>query len=114
MAPRKTTPPAGAETPADPWAELAPAVAMPTKQGFTGISIDVLAKVPEPIRQRAESSLTVNAARVAAKAGSTAKRVHVNYHWDLQPVSTRQLGEEFAKLLTKYAKYRPADKPIPH
>lgn len=112
------TPPGGEPTPETPaaftWAELAPAVAMPTKAAFTGISVNVLESVPEPIRQRAEASLVINTERVKRTAGSSAKRPRIDYHWDLQPVPTTDLGGEFVKLLGKYAKYRPAGKDVPH
>ena len=89
------------------WADLADEVEMPSKPVFSGIRANVLVTVPEPIRRKAERSLTINAARVAAKADSTAKRSRVVYHWAIQPVPDEQKGNEFVKALTKYAKYRP-------
>lgn len=96
------------------WAALAAPVAMPNKLNPGAIKVDVLATVPEPIRQRVEVSLAINAERVAAKATSTATRPRVDYHWECQPVTDEAMGAEFAKLATKYAKYRPSDKDIPH
>jgi hypothetical protein len=96
------------------WATLPVAVPMPNKQVVTAIKVDVLASVPEPIRQRMEASLTINTERVKAKTTTAAKRPRVDYHWELQPVTNEEMGAAFVKLATKYAKYRPADKDIPH
>lgn len=96
------------------WDNLPEPAEMPEKVAFTGIKANVLTTVPEPIRQRAETSLGVNAKRVAAKAGSAAKRSRVNYHWSLQIVPSEQRGNEFIKAIIKYAKYRPSDVEIPH
>lgn len=129
MAPKKdpstptgnSTPDAGTTTPGNAtakpsfdWGTLAAPVAMPNKPTPSTIKVDVLATVPEPIRQRVEASLTINTERVNAKAKSTAKRARVDYHWECQPVTDEAMGAEFVKLATKYAKYRPSDKDIPH
>lgn len=131
MAPRKPTPapppaappadpPAGPETPAETpaefsWELLKPAVPMPLKQSTPGtIKVNVLESVHEHIRERAESSLTINTARVAAKSTSSASRARVNYHWDVQEVPDTVWGQKFGKALEKYAKYRPAEGDIPH
>lgn len=87
---------------------------MPTKVTITGIKANVLETVPDAIRLRAEQSLTVNAERVKAAANSTAKRSRIDYHWQLQAVPDSATGEQFVKLITKYARYRPADRDIPH
>ncbi len=102
------------ETPQDEWATLAAPVAMPDRKPFQGITVKVVETVPEGIRMRAEASLSVNAAAVAAKAGSTANRKRVEYHWDVQPVASTEQGNRFINLLTKYSKYRPSDGDIPH
>lgn len=96
------------------WGTLAAPHAMATKTSVGSIKVDVIKTVPEVIRQRAESSLTINVERVKAVANSNAKRPRIDYHWDLQPVPNKDTGEQFDKLLTKYAKYRPADVEIPH
>lgn len=97
------------------WGTLDAPHAMATKQSTPGtIKVKVLETVPEPIRQRAEQSLTINTERVKAVANSTAKRPRIDYHWDLQPVPNTETGDKFIKLITKYAKYRPADQEIPH
>jgi len=129
MAPRPTPTPPPAPAQTDPtadatpqptpaaefdWSELGAPVAMPNKVTVSNTVIDVVTTIPEPIRQRAETSLTVNAARVAAKAGSTAKRSRIDYHWSVQPVATKEMGAKFAGLLTKYAKHRPAEGDVPH
>lgn len=129
MAPRTRTPktpdtPAETpETPAEPqpvelvdmdWDTLPEPVAMPTRVVEVRISPKVLESVPEPIRKRAEQSLTVNAALVAKKSGSTSARKRVNYHWDVQRVASTEMGVKFKNMLVKYAKYRPADVDIPH
>lgn len=103
-----------ATPPAMDWSAMTAPVAMPTKQAFPGVRANVLKTVPEPIRQRAEQSLTVNTERVAKRATSTAKRARVNYHWDLQAVTSIDMGAAFIKLVTRYAKYRPAGATIPH
>lgn len=106
---------AASTTPAEfDWAKLDAPKPMPTKTSIGTITVDVLAKVPAPIRERAEASLAINTKAVAAKATSNAARPRVDYHWDIQPVASKEMGEAFIKQVTKYAKYRPADKPIPH
>lgn len=129
MAPKKdTTPPAATDPEANKaaaaanaeatakseWDELPEPVAMPNKQSTGDIKVNVLETVPEPIRVRAEASLAINVKRVAAKASSTAKRARIDYHWDVQPIKDAEQGARFGKLITKYAKYRPSDKDIPH
>ncbi|SRR5216683_2358838 len=101
------------EPPADEWAALSPPVAVPDRAPFQGISVNVVETIPVTIRQRAENSLTANAARVKAKAGATTARKRVDYRWDVQPVATVEQGIKFTALLVKYAKYRPADKVVP-
>jgi hypothetical protein len=96
------------------WSALAEPVTMQPRTTFSGVKVNVLETVPEPIRQRAEASLTINAERVKAKAKSDAKRARVDYHWSLQRVTDKAMGEAFVKLITKYAKYRPAEGDIPH
>lgn len=96
------------------WGTLAAPHAMANKTSPGSIKVDVIKTVPEGIRQRAESSLTINVERVKAVANSNAKRPRIDYHWDLQPVPDKDTGEQFVKLITKYAKYRPADTEIPH
>lgn len=96
------------------WSTLAAPVVMATRQGPSAIKVNVLETVPEPIRQRAEASLTINVERVKAASKSAAKRARVDYHWELQQVPTMAMGEGFTKLITKYAKYRPAEGEIPH
>lgn len=98
----------------DSWASLPEPVTMSTKSTFSGITVNVLETVPAPIRVRAEASLTINAERVKAKAKSEAKRARVDYHWSLQRVNDKEQGEQFVKLLTKYARYRPLEGTIPH
>lgn len=89
------------------WATLPEPIPMPSKVAFTGFTVDVIAKVPAIIRERAEKSLAINTVRVAKAASSDAKRARVDYLWDIQPVPTKERGEEFKALITKYAKYRP-------
>ena len=111
------TPEPGATAPAATeydWSELAAPVAMPNKLNVPNTHVDVIGTIPEAIRQRAETSLTVNAARVAAKAGSTAKRSRIDYHWSVQPVASKEMGAKFVALLAKYAKHRPSDVDVPH
>ena len=96
------------------WDAMAAPIAMPTRNTFTGIKVDVLKTIPSPLRERAERQLIINTERVKANANSQAKRNRVDYHWDLQPVTTAEMGEQFVKLLTKYAKYRPSEGDIPH
>lgn len=105
---------AAAAKPVFDWSELAAPVAMPNKPVTTPKKVDVLAEVPEPIRQRIEHSLMKTVARYAAKADSKAKRVRVDPYWSIQPVPDEERGAEFVKLATRYAKYRPADKEVPH
>jgi hypothetical protein len=129
MAPRRNTTPTPEVTPgtgtpdtgagdakadAIDWGTLDAPIAMPARNTFSGIKVDVIKGVPEPLRQRAESQLVINTERVKAAASSTAKRSRVDYHWDLQRVTTSDMGDQFVKLLTKYAKYRPAEGDIPH
>jgi hypothetical protein len=114
-APDASTPQADATKATFDWGTLDAPHAMATKQSTPGtIKVKVLETVPEPIRQRAEQSLTINTERVKAVANSTAKRPRIDYHWDLQPVPDTETGDKFVKLVTKYAKYRPADQEIPH
>lgn len=96
------------------WSTLAAPVVMATKTSFSGVKVNVLESVPAPIRERAEASLTINTERVKAKPKGNAKRARVDYHWSLQQVPDLATGEQFIKLLAKYAKYRPADGDIPH
>lgn len=96
------------------WSALTAPVVMPNKQSPAGITVNVLESVPAPIRERAEASLTINVERVKAQANSKAKRPRIDYHWQLQPVPDTATGEQFAKLLGKYAKYRPSEGDIPH
>jgi len=121
--PTPPAPPADAPQPDAPqpaaaaefdWSELDAPVAMPNKVTVSNTHVDVITLIPEPIRQRAETSLTVNAARVAAKAGSTAKRSRIDYHWSVQPVASKEMGAKFVALLAKYAKHRPSDVDVPH
>jgi hypothetical protein len=96
------------------WAALSVPVTMANKTTPSDIKVNVLETVPDPIRQRAEQSLTINVERVKAVASSTAKRPRIDYHWELQAVADKAMGDEFVKLIGKYAKYRPSDKDIPH
>jgi hypothetical protein len=96
------------------WGNLAEPVAMPNKQGVLNIKVNVLETVPGPIRVRAEASLAINAQRVADKANSAAKRARINYHWDVQPIPDAEWAGRFRYAISKYAKYRPSDKDIPH
>jgi hypothetical protein len=104
------------KTPPTPftWDQLAPPLESPTKVAGADAKVDVLTVVPEPIRARAEASLSINTQRVAAGTTSQAARPRVDYWWDVQPVPDEERGKEFAAFLVKYAKYRPADKPVPH
>lgn len=101
-------------TPKSEWDDLPAPVVMPNTAGAGVAKVDVLATVPEPIRMRAESNLAINTQRVAAKASTEANRPRVDYHWDLQRVTTEEQGAAFAEFLVKYAKYRPNIKDIPH
>lgn len=116
--PQDQTPTAGTPEQAAPaeftWDALAAPVAMPVKAGVPNITVKVLESVAEVIRKRAEDSLAINTKQVAAKAGSTASRNRVNYRWDVQPVPTVEIGAKFVKEITKYAKYRPDHRDIPH
>lgn len=96
------------------WSALATPVTMANKATPSAIKVNVIETVPDAIRQRAESSLTINTERVKATKGSNAKRARVDYHWELQAVTDAAMGEQFVKLITKYAKYRPADADVPH
>lgn len=96
------------------WSALAKPVVMPDKLSVGSITVDVIATVPAPIRERAEASLAINHKQVAAKAASTASRKRIAYHWDCQQVASTEMGDKFVALITKYAKYRPANKDIPH
>lgn len=89
------------------WDELAVPVAMPNKVAFLGVKADVLKTVPAAIRMRAEMSLTENVKAVDKTAGSNAERPRVNYVWYVQQVKSTDQGNDFIKLITKYAKYRP-------
>jgi hypothetical protein len=96
------------------WSALPAPVAMANRQTADGIKVDVIASVPEVIRQRAEASLSINTERVKAAGRSAAKRARVDYQWELQAVPDTATGEQFTKLLTKYAKYRPSEGDVPH
>lgn len=96
------------------WNAMADPIVMPTKAAVTPVVANVLETVPEPIRVRAEASLALNTAAKAAKAGSTARRARVVYHWDFQPVTDDKMAAAFDRLLSKYAKYRPNVQEIPH
>lgn len=106
-------PPAPVEQPALDWYTLPAPVAMPDRKPFQGITVKVVETVPGPIRTRAEASLAVNAAKVKAKTTSSASRPRVDYHWDIQPVVTTEMGTRFVALITKYSKYRPSEGTIP-
>lgn len=108
------TEPTGQTKQAFDWTEMVAPIASATKSSVIGRKVDVLAEVPEPIRQRIEVSLMKTVARIAAKKGSTAKRVRIEPYWTIQPVASQEMGDEFAKLATKYGKYRPAEGDIPH
>jgi hypothetical protein len=95
------------------WDTLPEPVVMPTRTVVVTIRPKVIETVPEPIRKRAEASLSVNTAMVARRAGSTSARKRVPYHWDVQRVATEAMGVKFVNLLTKYGKYRPADTEVP-
>jgi hypothetical protein len=95
------------------WSALAAPVVTANKQTPSSIKVDVIASVPEPIRQRAEASLSINVERVKAAARSSAKRARVDYHWELQAVPDEATGNLFVKLITKYAKYRPPEGAVP-
>lgn len=96
------------------WNAMADPIVMPTRAAVTPVVANVLETVPEPIRVRAETSLMLNTAAKAAKAGSTARRARVTYHWDFQPVTDDKMAAAFDRLLSKYAKYRPNVREIPH
>jgi len=87
---------------------------MPSKLVTAAKRVDVLAEIPERIRKELEHSLMKTVARYAAKADSTAKRVRIEPYWALFVVATEDMGAEFSKLAARYAKYRPADKDMPH
>ena len=96
------------------WSDLPASIAAPTRTTVVAAKVDVLTEVPEPIRIRAEMSLAKTVARIKAKANSQAARVRIDPAWQIQEVFSEQMGKEFARLLTRYCKYRPADKPVPH
>lgn len=96
------------------WNTLDAPISMPNHVSPTDIKVNVLETVPEPIRVRAEASLAMNVVRVAKAAQSTAKRARVDYEYRVQPVPSVKVGDDFKAQLVKYAKYRPADKPVPH
>lgn len=102
-----------AVTEADPWATLPEPVPMPSKYTPANGKVDVIADVPQVIRQRAETSLATNAARLLKTADSTAQRPRVDYHWDVQKVTDTKQGQDFADHLTRYGKYRPVRDDIP-
>lgn len=119
--PRPPVAPPQPETPPEPatvdefsWDQLAAPIPMPVRATTGSIKVNVLESVHEAIRRIAEASLTINTARVAAKATSTAQRPRVNYHWDVQPIPSKEWGAKFVKALGKYAKYRPSEGDIPH
>lgn len=106
--------PAGQNGEADTfsWDNLdAPAV-MPSKVSTPNVKVNVLESVPGQIRQRAELSLAVNTAKVAAATGADAKRKRVDYDWRVQPVPSMKIAAQFIEHLSSYAKYRPDDKLI--
>ncbi len=96
------------------WNTLAAPMAMPSRTTAPDIKVDVIATIPEVIRMRAEASLAANVLAVKATSGSIAKRPRIDYDWRVQPVTTIKQGEAFSAMLGHYAKYRPADKPVPH
>jgi hypothetical protein len=96
------------------WDFLAPPVTSPTVTARPGASVNVLFAVPAQIRQRAEKSLAINTKRVLGAAASTADRVRVDYHWDVQPLPDDKIAADFRDLLTKYAKHRPSSDALPH
>ena len=96
------------------WDALAEPIVMPNRIITETDKVDVLTVIPEPIRARAEQSLTINVERVKAAAGSTAKRARVDYHWECQPVTDMAMAAQFVTLLTRYAKHRPSGDTIPH
>lgn len=95
------------------WTKLDEPIDHPNTTSVGDIKVDVIASVPEPIRKRAEECLGINTKRVAAKAGSQGKRPRVDYAWFIQPLASAGMGEQFSKLITKYAKFRPNAIPIP-
>lgn len=95
------------------WDAMAQPIVMPTKAVVSQAVANVLETVPEPIRQRAEMSLALNAAAKAAHPRGSAKRARVPYHWEFQPVTDDKMAAAFDRLLTKYAKYRPNVQDIP-
>lgn len=103
-------------TPAQPaftWDDLAAPIPMPSKVIPIPRKVDAIAETPEPIRMRAELSLSLNVAAVADVAASAASRVRVNYVWRVQAVPSVKVAQDFIKALTRYAKYRPAADHIP-
>lgn len=95
------------------WDDLRPPVLSPLTAVNSSIKATILDTTPEPIRQRAERSLFENALRVTAASSSSSARPRVDYRWDVQPVPTTEKGAEFAKLIIRYAKYRPENANIP-
>lgn len=103
-----TDQPAEQSSPVMPgWSDLAAPITMPSKLTATNVSVNVLQTIPFTIRARAEYSLTANVKAVADAAGSNAKRPRVNYHWEVQPVPSENIGNDFIALITRYAKNRP-------
>ena len=100
--------------PAIDWGTLASVIPLAADTTPAGRTINVIAEIPEPIRQRAELSLAENTRRVAVHAAKIGTRARVNYRWDLQQVATVKMGEKFAAALVRYSKYRPANVAIPH
>jgi hypothetical protein len=96
------------------WGDMPAPVLMPTRPPVTVHAVDVISEIPEPIRMRAESSLARNTLALAKSAGSQAKRPRIDYVWSVQQVASAEMGAEFVKLITRYCKYRPSGKPIPH
>jgi hypothetical protein len=96
------------------WDQLAAPTVMPSKRVAASNAIDVLKEVPESIRVRAEVSLADNVKAVAKANASTAVRPRPDYEWRVQPVPTTEIGVKFRQEIARYAKYRPADKTIPH
>lgn len=95
------------------WNALAAPVAMATRTVPSSATVNVLESVPEPIRLRAETSLSINVERAKAVARSTAKRPRIDYHWELQQVPDEETGNLFARLIARYARYRPSEGVIP-
>lgn len=111
MAPKPKAPETPAPKPTFDWSTLLPAEASASRSVAVVTKVNVLEDTNPAIRERAEQSLALSCSRIDKAKAEGKKLENLDPAWRIQPVATLEMGEEFAKILRRYGKYRPVPEP---